>query len=374
LQVRRLDFGQLRHIALLRTSSIGDVILGSVCLRVLEECGFQGQVTWIGRAPSLELMGRSRGNLRVIDLPRRLGIGSWRNIVASTRDVDLLIDLQGNLRSRLLGWVLRVVAGAKVARAAKAQRWRAGLLMAAKKRGRAALLPDAACQPLKPQWIMMREALTSGLQRCGCELDLAAVERARPHLGACLPRAEFEALNAASSWIAIAPGAAYPTKQTPLEIVAKVLVTLQHELESARREIPGLLIVGDKTDAARGEELFRLLGWKGPTRSVAGTMSLYETGRLLSACDLLISNDSALGHLAEAWGTPVGVMFGPTIEGFGFAPWRAESRAFSAKVGCRPCSKHGRLECRFGDLACFAELPVARVAAWALERLQERQR
>jgi heptosyltransferase-2 len=55
-------------------------------------------------------------------------------------------------------------------------------------------------------------------------------------------------------------------------------------------------------------------------------------------------------HLAEAAGVPVLAFFGPTVRGFGFAPWRRESRVLEREMPCRPCSLHGRKPCRKGGL------------------------
>jgi heptosyltransferase-2 len=46
--------------------------------------------------------------------------------------------------------------------------------------------------------------------------------------------------------------------------------------------------------------------------STAGSLSLDETAALLKRCDLLISNDSGIAHLAAAVDTPLLVLFGPT--------------------------------------------------------------
>jgi hypothetical protein len=63
------------------------------------------------------------------------------------------------------------------------------------------------------------------------------------------------------------------------------------------------------------------------------------------------------------------VLFGPTVEAFGFAPRMRESRAFSLLLGCRPCSKHGKVACRYGDRLCFVGLPEAEVAAHLAQRM-----
>ena len=70
-----------------------------------------------------------------------------------------------------------------------------------------------------------------------------------------------------------------------------------------------------------------------------------------------------LGHIAEALGTSSFVFFGPTVEEFGFIPWRDSSRCFSSNLACRPCSKHGKSECRYKDYQCYSNIDFVTISA-----------
>ena len=122
------------------------------------------------------------------------------------------------------------------------------------------------------------------------------------------------------------------------------------------------MILGDHNDRTVARQLLDSLHWPFPTMNLTGRLSLEETTYALGEADGLLSNDSSLAHIAEAVGTPVAVLFGPTVEAFGFAPRAETSRAFSSTVGCRPCSKHGKLSCRFDDHLCFQLIPPKLVA------------
>jgi ADP-heptose:LPS heptosyltransferase len=73
-----------------------------------------------------------------------------------------------------------------------------------------------------------------------------------------------------------------------------------------------------------------------------------------------ICMNSAWLHLCEASGTVVISLAGPIVDGFGFLPWRKESRSLAvAHLNCRPCSKHGGGNCKLsGDLhhACMKQI------------------
>ena len=84
---------------------------------------------------------------------------------------------------------------------------------------------------------------------------------------------------------------------------------------------------------------------KNASLDLTGKLDLEETAGLLAKARLLITGDSAPLHLAEALGTPVVALFGPTVREFGFAPFLENSVLLEKELGCRPCSAHGRKKC-----------------------------
>ena len=78
---------------------------------------------------------------------------------------------------------------------------------------------------------------------------------------------------------------------------------------------------------------------------LTGKLSLQESAALLAKAKLLVCSDSAPLHLAEAVGTPVVAIFGPTTAGFGFAPFLANSHLLEVELACKPCSAHGAKKC-----------------------------
>ncbi len=76
--------------------------------------------------------------------------------------------------------------------------------------------------------------------------------------------------------------------------------------------------------------------------SGVGRWSLPQIARILAGSRGYLGNDTGLGHLAEAVGLNVNVIFGPTHPDLGFAPWRKNSVQVQASLWCRPCGKDGR--------------------------------
>ena len=60
------------------------------------------------------------------------------------------------------------------------------------------------------------------------------------------------------------------------------------------------------------------------------------------------SGDTGVMHMATGVGTPVVALFGPTVEQFGFFPYRAKATVLQRDLDCRPCSPMGGPRCPDG--------------------------
>lgn len=112
----------------------------------------------------------------------------------------------------------------------------------------------------------------------------------------------------------------------------------------------GVVLAGDRADepvcayvrSRAGEGVLDL----------CGKTSINQLAALLKRSRLLITNDSAIMHLAGYLNTPCAAIFGPTDENK-YGPWSADNIIIKKDVFCRPCEKAA---CRFGDSACLAFL------------------
>lgn len=108
---------------------------------------------------------------------------------------------------------------------------------------------------------------------------------------------------------------------------------------------------------------------------VEGT-SIHQSARLISACDLFISSDSGLMHVASAMGIPTVAMFGPT-DPRTLYPWGVKHEIVRMGLDCSPCfffterrPLHKPLiECRIDDkFACMKQIEIHSVLA-SIDRL-----
>ena len=125
------------------------------------------------------------------------------------------------------------------------------------------------------------------------------------------PNNEALQLNENLKWIGIAPFAAHQSKQYPLDLMQKVIAFLQQKHQVV------LFGFGIK-------EKKQLDIWKNAYTNVANATGVYTFDaelRLIAQLDLMLSMDSANGHLAANYGVPVITLWGSTHPSLGFTPF-----------------------------------------------------
>ena len=114
-------------------------------------------------------------------------------------------------------------------------------------------------------------------------------------------------------------------------------------IEKLKEENYQVVVIGTEEDSKI------LAGYKRAAKNASldltGKLNLEETAGLLKEAQVLITGDSAPLHLAEALGTPVVALFGPTVREFGFTPFLENSVLLEKELNCRPCSAHGKKKC-----------------------------
>ncbi len=156
----------------------------------------------------------------------------------------------------------------------------------------------------------------------------------------------------------LAPGASKNTKKWPVENFA-LLAKLLYQKYSC----PSILI-GGKEDEESCNKIIELS--EGSAISLAGKLSLQESGALLSQAAFLVSNDSGPFHMARGVGCPSFVIFGPTSPGM-FELGEQDVLIY-AGVDCAPCSLHGDKECPRKHFRCMKEITVEQI----LKKIEEK--
>ncbi|MBI3542915.1 MAG: glycosyltransferase family 9 protein, partial [Deltaproteobacteria bacterium] len=251
-------------------------------------------------------------------------------------DFSAVYDLHRNLRSRVVTWLL----GAPFRRVRK---FRAReLVLFVLRRKMFLRLYGAALDRAGECLELVRAergagAMTPAVRPVLRQLPAAAVGSAHGVLGALGER-----------YVCIAPESAWPQKEWPFGR----FVELARRLRASGLGVVWLGMKGKLADAEAGPGVVDLFG----------KTTLSEAAVVLRGAALLVCNDSGLMHLAEAVGTPVVAVFGPTSRELGFAPSLPGSKIVDADLWCRPCSKTGRLCFRpINRRRCLSDISVERL-------------
>lgn len=116
------------------------------------------------------------------------------------------------------------------------------------------------------------------------------------------------------------------------------------------------LIFGGPDEIQLAQEILGLMKCKGYL--VKGT-TLRQSAALIERCDLFVSNDSGLMHIAAALKVPVVAIFGPTNPVW-VRPYSTKYVIVRRGLSCSPCFFYSPqpLSCRRGDFACIDQINV----------------
>jgi heptosyltransferase-2 len=335
-----------RDLLVVRFGSLGDLcLLGWSLARLADRPASEDRrVTLVTKAAFAPLLANVRGVHRVIPL-RNSSIGAVARLAEQVRSMpwDMVIDAHNILRGHLLFALMRIIPDRRLAKDTAARL--AFMGFGRREAGLERTMHDRF------------EDLTVGLAP-----DPLDNSPTLPPL-ASLSRRQSD--QPTPPTLGLAPGAQWDTKRWPEEYFVTILSRhLQDHTGNVR------IFLGPREKSwFTGSSLERAALDSGRTEIIQDR-SLAEVTALLSECNQLVTNDSGLLHMAEAIGTPVLALFGPTVREFGYFPILPGSRVMERPLDCRPCSRNGKRPCHRGDLACLRDIPPDEVFA-ALSAMED---
>jgi heptosyltransferase-2 len=330
-----LPAGGVRRIAVMRLSSLGDVILTLPVVDALAAAWPEAEIAYWVKEEYADAVRYhpAIAHVRALERDARR-LEDLVSMSAELEDADLVVDLHGNARTRVLTF-----------------------------RQRAPVVTTPSYRLRRARWVHARWSapppVPSALERHGealARLGLTTLAPPRVHAGAeaeAWADAWMAAWSPASSPVALCPGARHATKRWPEE----------HWVELDRRlaasGVPRLWL----STARERDALPALAGRAADDPSARWCVEpLPRMAALLSRCRVAVSHDSGLMHLAAARGLRVAALFGSTSPVLGFAPAGAGHAVLCRNEPCQPCTLHGRERCPRGHFRCMRELAPERVA------------
>ncbi|MCU0373397.1 MAG: glycosyltransferase family 9 protein, partial [Ignavibacteria bacterium] len=162
--------------------------------------------------------------------------------------------------------------------------------------------------------------------------------------------------------ICAAPGSVWFTKRFP----AEKYVSLFNRLDIRDYVI---LLIGDTNDYSVCEKI-KYHSTNNNIYNYAGKLSIMQSAELIKRSSLLLTNDSAPLHIANAVSTDVIAFFGSTVREFGFYPYGKRDYVFEVGgLKCRPCTNHGKDYCRIKTFDCMNNISDKNISEKIIEML-----
>jgi len=326
-------------IAIIRFSSFGDILCTGPAVRSLKARYPDAEITYITSNPFGELAACLPGVDHTFAVDKK-GEGYTKSLnTLSETKWDMVADLQGSPRSKHLVSSLNPI-NQSVDTPPRLRR--ALLLYTRQKFGKFLSVPERMIASLSP----------FGVVDDGRSLQLdipeTIVDEAKKKYGESL-----------ENTVVFVTGAKHKTKMWSGEYWLELL----KEIENKHR-IVFIGSDGDVPDVVSDycENSDRCLDLSGKT-------SILEAAAVILLSKAVVSGDTGPMHMAVALDKPLVTMFGPTVEEFGFFPFRAKKCVIlQKKMWCRPCTPHGSSICWRGHHRCLKDIGPDEVVA-ALEKV-----
>ena len=287
------------RILIIKPSSLGDVVHALPTVSLIRRKFPDAHIAWLVNDSLISLLQRCPVIDEILPFERERFRSPWQwphfaGFLATLRKqrFDLVVDLQGLLRSGLMSW--------------------------------------ATCAPRRIGLSDAREGARLFYNEIVRVPRAHAVERylcAARHLGCDSTPIEFP-LGVSSQvkregLIGVNPSARWATKLWGSDKFAELVQRLPRER---------VVLTGS---AGEREQIGKIAQG---CRNVAGETDLFQLAELYRRCAVVITNDSGPMHVAAAVGTPVVGIFGPTDPSL-TGPYGKEQVIFRAGIPCSPCFK-----------------------------------
>ena len=330
-----------------RLSSIGDIVLSSVLLRVMRQsAGKNARIDFVVRKDYAELVRHNHHLYIVHEYDVDSGFDGLKKLAKELYDehYDLAVDIHDSIRTKFLRTTCRPKETVVVDKR-KFERW---LLVNMKR--------NAYDDGLSVAERYIETVEKYGIKNDGKGLEIFIPDSTLFDVSGTMGKLK---LNRFEKVIGICPGAKHFTKRWQKEKFADVAVHAANEFRAKIHLFGG----ADERSycAFVADEVSRRVS-PDAVSNFAGEFSLLESAAAMEFCDVVVTNDSGLMHLAAAKQKKIVAVFGSTVKEFGFFPFGTDAIVIERKdLECRPCTHIGRKTCPKEHFKCMTEIPAGEV-------------
>jgi len=334
-----------RRILIIKPSSLGDIVHALPVLAGLRAAYPHAHIAWLAGSSFADFLAGHPMLNEVIPFDRRRYgrmLQSGRIFTEFLRFVgqlrkrrfDLVIDLQGLVRSGFLAW-------------ASGARRRIGFARA--REFAWAFYSHRVHCPRSDRHavdknLRLAEALGLDVRSAAFPLglrdeELAAVRTLLVDSAGC-PLNRF---------VAVVPGARWDSKRWQPECLAELIDRMR------QGDLPPVVLLGAASDRTFTDGV--LAHCRSPVVDLVGRTSLRQLAAVLAQAELVVCHDSGPMHIAAALGKPLVAIFGPTNPAR-TGPYSPSARIVALPLKCAPCY---RRQCPLGHHDCMRKLGVDEV-------------
>ena len=158
-------------------------------------------------------------------------------------------------------------------------------------------------------------------------------------------------------YISVAVGAQFATKRLPTD---KLIEILSHI------ELP-IVLVGGSSDVDVADKICQSKRIK-TVVSTCGKLNLQQSASVVKQSIHLLTHDTGMMHIASCFKVPMSVVWGNTVPDLGMYPYLPSMKSPVTnhqveKISCRPCSKIGYQRCPKKHFKCMQNQNVDAVVA-----------
>jgi heptosyltransferase-1 len=336
-----------RRILLIKPSSLGDIVHALPTATALRRRFPTASLTWLVKRQWAGVLEGSSALDHILAVD--LSLGGWPAAIRAVREghFDLVVDLQGLLRSAVLAWLSGAPVRVGFANGREGSPWFYTQKIAILDPGMHAV----------DRYLLIPRSLGGAPPLIGAlDFPLAVDSGADNKVSEMLLSAGW---IAGSPLVAINAGARWPTKQWPSSAFAEVADQLQDE--GIRVVVIGSVAESHLANTVVGHMQTSAI-------NLVGKTSIKELIALLRRVRFLITNDSGPMHLAAALGTPVVALFGPTDPGR-TGPYGLGRQVLRSGIPCSPC--FSRRCVNPNTLECLTSISPGQVVDQALRLVRE---